>query len=43
MPGSFWRVFFNREVAECVDRVAFLAGLDNKFLGEFLVSESRQA
>src|SRR5271156_1517879 len=49
-PSSFlafakvaWRfggVFVNREIAERVDRIAFLARLNDKFLGKFVVGES---
>src|SRR5208283_91476 len=35
------RVFLNREIARHVDRIAFLARLDNKLLGELPVGESR--
>ena len=43
MSGRFGRVFVNREIAERVDRIAFLARLDDEFLGKFAVGESRQA
>src|SRR6266567_4525305 len=37
----FGRVFVNREVTERVDGIAFLPRLDDKFLGEFMVTKSR--
>ena len=43
VAGRFGRVFVNREIAERVDRIAFLARLDDEFLGKFVVGESRQA
>jgi hypothetical protein len=43
MPGCFGRIFINREIAERVDRIAFLARLDDEFLGKFPIGESRQA
>ena len=43
MTGRFGRIVVNREIAERVDCVAFLARLDDEFLGEFVVSESWQA
>ena len=39
----FGGVFVNREVAERVDCIALLSCLDDKFLGKFVVGESRQA
>src|SRR5271156_5492740 len=43
MAWRFGGVFVNREVAERVDRIALLSRLNNKFLGKFVVGESRQA
>ena len=43
MPGRFGRIFMNREIAERVDRIAFLARLDDEFLWKFPIGESRQA
>ncbi len=43
VPGSFGRVFVDCKVAQRVDRIAFLSRLDDEFLGEFSVRESRQA
>jgi hypothetical protein len=40
MPGRLGGVFVYREVAERVDGVAFLARLDDEFLGKFAVGES---
>ena len=39
----FGRVFVNGEVAESVDRIAFLTRLDKELLGKFVVGESREA
>ena len=33
----------NCEIAELVDRIAFLSRLDDEFFGKFPVGESRQA
>ena len=33
----------DREIAERVDRIAFLSRLDDEFLGKFPIGESRQA
>ena len=43
VAGCFGRVFVDREVAERIDGIAFLARLDNELLGKFVVGESRQA
>src|SRR5260370_36191005 len=43
VPGRFGRVFVNCEIAERVNRVAFLARLNDELLGKFVVTESRQA
>src|ERR1700722_9089858 len=43
MPGCFGRIFMDRKIAGRVDRITFLASLDDKLRGEFPVSESRQA
>src|SRR6516225_10977101 len=43
MALCFGRVFINREVAECVDCIAFLACLYDEFLRKFAVGESWQA
>ena len=43
MPGCFGRTFVDRKIAGRVDRITFLARLDDKLLGEFPVGESRQA
>ncbi len=42
VPRCFGRIFVDREIAERVDRIAFLPRLDDEFLGEFSVGESRQ-
>src|SRR5260221_2986996 len=40
VPRRLGRVFVNREVAEGVDGIAFLARLNDEFFGEFSVGES---
>lgn len=42
VPGCLGRVFVNCEIAERVNGVALVAGLDDEFLREFTVGESRQ-
>jgi hypothetical protein len=41
IAGRSGRIVVNRESAERVDCIAFLARLDNELLGKFVVGESR--
>lgn len=43
VPRSLGRIFIHREVAERVNRIAFLARLNDEFLGKFPIGKSRQA
>jgi len=42
MPGCFERIVMSREIAERVDRIAFLSRLDYEFLWNLPVGESRR-